>query len=200
MQDLNIFGNYFNKMKFIILSTLSLMLAISPAFNSINAQTDTTTIQKDSSAIANNDTSNKEAEDDGMNLFLITFAIAFFSAILVASFFGAIAAIVVIGFIFLLITAGITSASVLMGIYKRSFATGFKTFIIILGILAGTFLGAGCLWFITKFFHLQLSESNALWIGAAGGCIGGILTGLIIFKALQLIITYFKNKLKQAIA
>jgi hypothetical protein len=199
MQDLNIFGNYLNKMKFLILSAMSLLLATSPLFNILNAQTDTT-IQKGSSITANENNSGNTQPDDEFNVFLITFAIAFFSAILVASFFGAIAAIAVIGFIFLLITAGITSASILMGIYKRSFASGFKTFIIILGMLAGTFLGAGCLWLIIKFFHLQLSVGNALWIGATGGCIGGILIGLIIFKTIQLIVTYFKNKLKQTVA
>ncbi len=184
-------------MKFLILSVLSVLLAISPVCNTTCAQTDTT-IQKDSSSIVHENNAETQPDDE-FNLFLLTFGIAFLSAIIVASFFGALAAITVIGFSFLLIITGITSASILMGIYKRSFASGFKTFMIILGILAGTFLGAGCLLLITKFFHLQLSAGNALWIGAAGGCIGGILIGLIIFKTIQLIVTYFKNKLKQTI-
>lgn len=164
--------------------------------HTINAQTDSTNSVTVDTTGVNLPPGVSNPEDDEFNLFLLSWGIAFVCAVIIASLIGAMAAMVILIFIFLLISAGIISASFLVGFYKRSVTAGFRTFIVILSVITGIFLGAGGLWFCTKFFDLNLSASNALWIGAAGGCIGGILMGLIIFKALQLILTYFKNKLK----
>lgn len=134
--------------------------------------------------------------DNEFNLFLITFAIAFFTAISIAAFIGTISAIAIILIIFLLISAGILSSSFLIGLYKKSFASGFKALLLITGSLTGILLGIAGLWIGIKIFELNLSLQNALWIGAAGGCIGGMLMGYLIFRALQLILLYAKKKFK----
>jgi len=66
-------------------------------------------------------------------------------------------------------------------------------------MITGIFLGAGGLWIIVHLFKVNLSLSNTLWVGAAGGCVGGILMGLVIFKVVQLLIGYLKNKLKLSV-
>ena len=149
-------------------------------------QTDTTSIK------------NYEANepDDEFNLFLLTFAFAFFTAISIAAFIGVITAIAVILFIFLMISAGILSSSFLVGLYKKSFAAGFKTLMIITGALTGIILGTVGLWLSVKIFDLNLSLQNALWIGAADGCIGGLIMGFLIFRTLQVILAYAKKKFK----
>lgn len=163
----------------------------------LNAQTDlTNSITVDTSGASIDYSGLNNTEEDEFNLFLLTFGIAFVSAIIIASLIGAMAAILILIFVFLLTSTGVISASFLVGFYKRSVTAGFRTFIVILSTITGVFLGAGGLWFCTKFFHLNIPVPNALWIGAAGGFIGGILMGLIIFKALQLILDYFKNKLR----
>lgn len=164
--------------------------------HTLKAQTDSTnSVTADTTGI-NLPPGVSNPEDDEFNLFLLSWGIAFVCAIIIASLIGAMAAMVILIFIFLLISTGIISASFLVGFYKKSVTAGFRTFIVILSAITGVFLGAGGLWVCTEFFHLNISESNALWIGATGGCIGGILMGLIIFKALQLTLTYLKNKLK----
>lgn len=164
--------------------------------HTLNAQGDSTQSITVDTARVNLPPGVSSPDDDEFNLFLLTLAIAFIAGLIIASLIGALAAMVILIFIFLLIGTGIISASFLIGFYKRSVTAGFRTFIVILSAVTGIFLGTGGLWFCTKFFDLNIAASNALWIGAAGGCIGGILMGLIIFKALQLILTYFKNKLK----
>lgn len=184
-------------MKAVLLLLLCIFFFVFPVANILNAQTDSVNkIQVDTTTVVN---ANATAPDDEFNLFLLTFGIAFICAIIIASCIGALAAIIIIGFLFAMISAGIISTSFIVGFYKRSLAAGFKTLLLILGMITGIFLGAGGLWIIAHSFKFDLSLSNALWIGAAGGCVGGFLMGLVIFKVVQLLIAYLKSKFKLSV-
>ena len=184
-------------MKPVLLLLFCTFVFVLPVTNTLNAQTDTSNkIQVDTTTVANTAAS---APDDEFNLFLLTFGAAFLCAIIIASFIGALGALIIIGFVFAMTSAGIVSTSFIVGFYKKSFAAGFKTLLIIAGMITGIFLGAGGLWIIVHLFKVNLSLSNTLWVGAAGGCVGGILMGLVIFKVVQLLIGYLKNKLKLSV-
>jgi hypothetical protein len=88
------------------------------------------------------------------------------------------------------ISAGILSASIVVGLYKRSFTKGFKAFIIVSTAAAGTIMGAVGLWLL----HADHSAAAAL-CGAGLGLVSGIAFGFLSLKVLQRLVIYFKEKL-----
>jgi len=132
--------------------------------------------------------------DDEFNLFLLTFAIAFCSAIIGATIVGAFAAAIVFLFLFAMASAGILSTSILIGIYRRSIAAGFRAFLIILCGIGGILIGTPGFWLVNRIFDLPLTNLTSAVIGAAGGLIGGIILGIIIFKPIRLLSTFLYQK------
>lgn len=94
------------------------------------AQVDSARIQ--STSTQQNITANQAEPDDDMNVFLITLAIAFFSAVLGAAVIGAFFAAFVFIIIVVGLTVGLFSTSLAVGLYKRSAGAGFKTFLVLL--------------------------------------------------------------------
>ena len=134
-------------------------------------------------------------DDDEFNLFLFAYLIAFCSVVVGAVIVGSVAMIMILLALFALVSAGIVSAGVLVGIYKRSVAAGFKALLVIICSLGGIVAGAGGLWLIDRFFPIHLGGRTAVLLGAAGGLIGGILMGIILFRIIRSFLEYFRQKL-----
>ena len=177
---------------------LTLSLSFFPAKYS-SAQTDTAKIilqdtAKSSDSTLNNSNTASAEDDDEFNVFLLTFASLFFAAMFGAAVIGAFAATLFLLIIFLFVSAGILSASVIVGIYKRSVQSGFKTLIFILSSLTGIVIGSVGLFLANKLFELNYSNGLCLTIGAIAGFVGGILISFAIIKIIQKIITAFRKK------
>jgi hypothetical protein len=154
------------------------------------ASSDTTTkssVAGSSSAI--------EQPDDEFNLFLFAYLIAFCSVVVVAVIVGSVAVIMILLALFALVSAGIVSAGVLVGIYKRSVAAGFRALLVIVCSLGGIVAGAGGLWLIDRLFPIHLGGRAAALLGAAGGLVGGLLMGIVVFQIIRPFIRYFRQKL-----
>jgi len=137
--------------------------------------------------------------DDEFNLFLLVFAIAFFSLILGAVIVGSIATAGLLLFLFTLVSVGILSTSVIVGLYKRSFFAGFKTLLVIVCGLGGAIGGVSIMWLVNRLFTLRLSHAVTLGSGALGGLTGGMLLGLCVYGIIRSLTGYFKKKLTLAV-
>jgi hypothetical protein len=144
---------------------------------------------------------NKEydpAKDDEFGIFLLAIAAIFICVMIGAAIVGAFAAAFVLFFVFALVTLGVLSASVAIGLYKRSFAAGFKTFLMILFGVSCSIVGALGLLFADQLFNLQISSSTSLLVGLSGGLIGGILLAITSLHAFRWLIKLLSRKLNPA--
>lgn len=89
---------------------------------------------------------------------------------------------------------GIISASVVAGLYKRSFTTGFKTFIYIISCIIGMALGIVGVWIVFRLLHLNISDTASVLTGLLAGLLGGLLIGFTATKLLPPIFKYYKPK------
>jgi hypothetical protein len=136
-----------------------------------------------------------EDPDDEFNIFLLALGAAFCSAILGAAVVGSFMAALVLLCIFALVTGGILSVSVLTGLYRRSFAAGFKTFLIIVCCIGCVVAGVPGFWLINRIFSLHLASPSAAWIGLAAGLISGLLLALCLYGIFRAFAAYFKKRL-----
>lgn len=83
-----------------------------------------------------------------------------------------------------LIAGGIISGSVLVGLYHRSFASGFLTFLVSAGAVGGAVAGATTLWLACRWWH-WLPEQTGLILGGLGGLAAGIILGIGSYYALR---------------
>lgn len=106
-------------------------------------------------------------------------------------------ALTVIGLliIFGLTSFGILSASVLIGLNKKSFALGFKTFLVSTSTIGGLLLCGFGFWILNKVLHWWTSQI-AITIGVVLGLLTGLTFGLITFYILKRLTTYLKDQLK----
>lgn len=93
-----------------------------------------------------------------------------------------------------LITAGVVSASVITGLYKKSFAKGFKVFLVLSCALGGAFTFAALFGLTNLVLHWYDTLTSVL-AGAGFGLISGMLFGFLAFYVLQRIVIYFKARL-----
>src|SRR6202000_930424 len=94
-------------------------------------------------------------QDDDMDMFLLFYAIGFIGVAFAVVFVGAA---VMVGFLlvlFALVSAGVLSTGILVGMYRRSVAAGFRTLLVIICGLAGLFTGAIGLWLVRRIFYLH---------------------------------------------
>jgi hypothetical protein len=132
--------------------------------------------------------------DEGMDMFLLAILAIFFSVLIGAAIVGAFIACVVLFFLFGLMGIGVLSASIAIGLYKRSYTSGLKTFLIILFGLSCGFIGGFGIVAFSSFFHMDLSTGWIFFIGLTGGMIGGALVGWATFKISRVIIKYLINR------
>ncbi|CAN5798180.1 hypothetical protein BH10BAC2_BH10BAC2_30570 [soil metagenome] len=159
------------------------------------AQTDTTQqILKDSTSTAAGNEA--QYEDDEFNIFLLVFAIGVIGAIMGAAIIGAFAAVLFLLLLFVFVAMGIVSASVIIGLYKKSFESGFKSFIMILSAITGVILGAGAFWSINKIFRLEISDGTTFITGSCGGLVAGFIISYASLKLIRVLIFIFKGKME----
>lgn len=99
-----------------------------------------------------------------------------------------------------LVALGILSASLLIGLWRKSFRKGLKAFLLLSGGGAGSAGGAIVLPVIKRFFfqHLHLPSTALAVTGVLGGLAGGCLTGYLCYKLTGWLVGYFRKKLRIA--
>jgi hypothetical protein len=164
------------------------------AQNNDSTNTSVTTIQSDTIHAATTDPYEGTEDFSAGLAFLALIGVGF---ILVCV--GAGMALTVIGLfiIFGLISFGTLSASVLIGLNKKSFALGFKTFLVSTSTIGGLLLGGFGFWILNKILHWWTTQT-ALTIGTALGLLAGVTFGLVTFYILQRLTTYLRDQLKLA--
>lgn len=137
-------------------------------------------------------TSNQLDVDDDFAPGLFMMVMAMMVAALICIAIGAVAIIVVLMIVFGLISIGIVSASILVGIYQKSLESGFKTFIVLISSIGGSFLCAAVFFVIcklTELYTIKIAILSGAAIGLALGCVFGFLAFWIIQK-----LTYYLKK------
>ncbi len=149
------------------------------------------------SAHSLNDAQTEEYEDDvesgydpGLGLFAL-FGIGF---IFICVGAGVVLTIIGLLIIFGLIGAGILSASVLVALYKKSIAKGFKLFLISTTTFCGLFIGAIGFYLFNKIVH-WFTTQTALIIGTISGLLTGALLGFLTFFVFKNLTALLKSKL-----
>ncbi|HEV2482249.1 MAG TPA: hypothetical protein VGS79_21440 [Puia sp.] len=174
-------------------------LAQAPHADSVRSSSDSARLRHDSAKLT--DTAKSAAanagstQDDDMDMFLLFYGIAFICIAFGAVFVGAAVLVGFLAVLFLLVSAGVFSTSVLMGMYRRSVAAGFRTLLMIICGLAGLFTGAVGLWLVGRIFHLHWKPQTALVTGAFGGLVGGVVLGLVLFFIFNTFFRYCRRRL-----
>jgi hypothetical protein len=109
---------------------------------------------------------------------------------------GIVITVIVLLILFGLISGGILSVSLIVGLNKRSFASGFKTFLVTTTSFGGLLIGGLGFWLINELLHWWTTQI-ALSSGACMGLIAGFIFGIFAFYVLQKLTTYLQNQLKQ---
>jgi hypothetical protein len=135
------------------------------------------------------------ADDLPFNLLLLGILALFFCAMIGAAIVGAAVAALVLFFLMALVTLGLLSTSVLVGLYKRSFQAGFKTFLYTLFGGSCSLIGGGGLWIAGQLVDLPLTPAYHIVIGGVAGLLGGILMALATHQVLRFIFKSFAQKL-----
>jgi len=162
----------------------------------VHAQVDSAKRGNDTAALTITAGNAADSPDDDFDIFLIVLAIGFCGAALGAVMVGAFASFMVLSTVVLLTIAGIISASLLIGVYKRSVEAGFKSLLVIGASVSGSVFGVVVLWVVNDFFRLSLTGCELFLTGAGGGLIGGLLLALIIYKMVKFTLDVTFNKLK----
>lgn len=128
--------------------------------------------------------------------FPLTWVIMIFYPIVSVVIIAIALACMLIGLFILLglVTAGVVSASVFTGLYKKSFATGFKVFLLLSCSVGGAITFAVLFALTTTVLNWHDLSTAALF-GAAFGFISGMFFGFLAFYVLQRIVIYFKARL-----
>ncbi len=137
--------------------------------------------------------------DEEFNLFLFAILILGIIFICISLLIALIIAILCLFAIFGFILVGALSTSVILGINKKSFTTGFKTFVTVFSTFAFGIIGIGSFWFLNKLLHWW-SETKAITIGLTIGLISGLITGLTMAFIIKKLSTYLKSKLERKAA
>lgn len=151
-----------------------------------NVQIDTLTTQINSENIEEND-------DFSPGLFY--FALIGFIFILVNIGAGIVLTVLGLIIIFGLVTFSILSTSIIVGIHKKSFAKGFKVFIVLISTIGGLLFCSLGFWLLNNLVHWWPIQTSII-TGAAIGLIAGYLMGLLAYNILLRMTTYFKQKIE----
>lgn len=149
----------------------------------------------DTAITLRSDKTSAQQPDDEFNLFLFAYLIAFCCVVVGAVLVGSIAVILLLLALFVLVSGGILSAGILVGLYKRSIAAGFKALLMIMGGLGGLVAGAAGFWLCNRLFHFHIARLTGILLGAAGGLLGGLLCGIIVFRVIRTFLEYCRQKL-----
>jgi hypothetical protein len=171
-----------------------LLLALLSSFNGSSQLADST--QRDTvTAVSPTWQSEDSIADDDFAPGLLFLTLIGIGLISVCIGIGSIVTIVLLALLFGFISLGILSSSVIVGLNRRSFTAGFKTFIVSITSVARIVLGITALYLTNYLFDLHLSHSITLCVGAGGGLVAGFILGLISFIMLQQFLRFFKQRL-----
>ncbi|MGC4041840.1 MAG: hypothetical protein QM710_13925 [Flavobacterium sp.] len=134
--------------------------------------------------------------DGEFNLFLFTLLILGLIFIFISIIAAIVLAVLCLLIIFGCIGIGALSASVLIGISKKSFTTGFRWFVIIFSSLSLSLTGAGAFWFFNRITH-WFSYEKAIIAGAVIGLISGVIAGICFAYIIRKVSTALKEKLEK---
>ena len=125
-------------------------------------------------------------------LFFAIFACVF---VLVCVGAGIVLTLFILAIVFGLIATGIISASLIVGVYKKSFTKGFKTFLVSSSTVGFMVFGTLGFWILTKITHWW-AMPVALLTGSLMGLISGLLFGILASYFIQQFAIFLKNKFK----
>lgn len=126
--------------------------------------------------------------------------LAFFALIAFAFMFiftgaGIVIAVIALLILFGLIGTGILSASILVGLYNKSFTKGFKTFLVALTTIGGLIISSTGLWLLNKLVVHWFSSQTAIFIGSLVGLTAGWILGTLLFLIIQKLTAFLKAKI-----
>jgi hypothetical protein len=134
-------------------------------------------------------------QDDDFAPFLLVFGVVIIAMSFAAVLLGTAVLIAFLLALFAMVSAGVLSTGILIGMQRRSVAAGFRTVLAIASCLGGVFVGATGAWLIVKGFHLHWQGRTALLAGGAGGAVGGLLLGLVVFYIIRVFLRYCRQRL-----
>lgn len=139
-------------------------------------------------------TETKEFEDvDDFAPGLFLFVVLGFAAIFMSTIAGIVLTILGLLILLALIGVGIFSASILVGLNKKSFTQGFKTFLLSTTTIGGLFVGMAGAWIFNNATHSSTLQASLI-AGSIIGLLAGLSFGLFAFYAIQKLTTYLKAK------
>jgi len=140
---------------------------------------------------------NEEFEDNDFNPGL--FLILVFGLLVACAGVGIGIVLAVVCFFLMagLIAAGILSASVMVGVYNRSFAKGFQTFWISSAAVAGLFVGGIFMLLLYYLFDPSVHVALVVGSGALFGLVGGVALGFISSTILRKLASRFMKKFER---
>ncbi|HEX8575412.1 MAG TPA: hypothetical protein VF677_03880 [Flavobacterium sp.] len=133
-------------------------------------------------------------EDEEFNLFLFSLLILGLIGIFICVSIGIIITLLLLLVVFGLITVGALSGSILVGLNKKSFTAGFKTFVIIFSTASSAIIGGLSFWLLNKLLHWWTPEI-AICTGIVSGLLGGFALGFFAAFIIQKVTTFLKAKL-----
>jgi hypothetical protein len=145
--------------------------------------------------IAQSDPSIPQPDESEFNLFLLVLTIAFFSMVIGAVLAGSVIVTLFLLLVLALVSAGIISAGLLVGLYRRSLAAGFRTMLALVCSGSGILAGTVCFWLINRIFAIHLTPPTAVLIGAFGGLLAGLLLGFALAAIIRVFMNYCRQKL-----
>jgi hypothetical protein len=151
-----------------------------------------TSIQKDSLTTKNNVLDYEQSDDFSPGL--LFFALIAFTFILASVGCGVMLTVLGLFIVFGLISFGVLSTSIIVGLNKKSFTKGFKTFLVLISTIGGLFFGGIFFGLLNIWLHWWTTKT-AIIMGATCGLIGGLLLGLLAYYILQRLTNYFKERL-----
>lgn len=140
-------------------------------------------------------TSPPPSTEDDFTPFMLVLVLVAVGVLIGSILIGSVAALLILTFLFVLISAGIVSTSIVVGLYRRSLAAGFKTLLGLVCGAGGVIIGAIAFWLINHFFHIHLKDATAVLAGAASGLLGGLLLGMVIFWLIRMFLEFCRQKL-----
>lgn len=176
----------------VLIILILLSISNSPAYcQEVVSSNDTTVFQPSD---ATTPSSSDELENDfSPGLFFI--AMIGFGFMLLGVGCGIALTFIIVLVISALISLGVLSAAVLVGLNKKSYTAGFKTFIVLGSAVGGIFLGSAGFWVLNKIMKWWTTEI-ALLSGSFVGFIAGLLFGYTSWYVLRRLTAYVKEKLK----
>jgi len=133
-------------------------------------------------------------EDEEFNLFLFSMLISGLIFICISLVIAILVVIILLLIVFGFITIGALSASVLVGLNKKSITTGFRTFVIFFSTFAMAVIGALSFWILNRIVHWW-SQMKSIILGSSIGLISGLIIGIVAAYIIKKLSTFLKNKL-----